>query len=92
MPTNASLRKQMEWRGRHEDPPTRSKPIWISEKPIRNSKKSRQELAHFGQLLADHARGPAAFPKISDMTADHRAIYMEELGRAYKMVLVQMAE
>ena len=49
-------------------------------------KKSRQELAHFGQLLADHARGPAAFPKISDMTADHRAIYRDGVTGLYVVV------
>lgn len=86
MPTNAALREQMEWRGRHEDPAHAEQAYLNFRKANPQLKKSRQKLEHFGKLLADRTRGPSAFPKFSDMTADHRAIYRDGVTGLYVVV------
>ena len=86
MPTNAALLKQMEWRGRHENPTHAEQAYLDFRKANPQLKRSSQYLDHFGKLFFDRRRGPPAFPRIADHGADHRAIYRDGVTGLYAVV------
>lgn len=86
MPTNAALLKQMDYRGRHEDPAHAEQTYLDFRKANPQLKKSSQHLDHFGKLLADRRRGPSAFPKLLYPAVDHSQIYRDGVTGLYVVV------